>query len=338
MSTRDRTGIAAGIAVVLMGCAGAGDGSSGFTGAASVGDGKDSSAVGNEGDGDGTVGANEGGDPDGGSDHGIDVDMDESTGGGDDDDDAGGEVCNGLDDNGNGMIDEGLGMLMCGVGGCENSVPACVGGVPNACMPLDPGNEVCNGVDDDCDGDVDEDSSAACDTACGSGTQACVAGVLGECDAPQPQAETCNFADDDCDGEADDGLSDGCFHQVHRAYNSGTGEHFYTTSLAEAMSPGFVVEIQNYFRVYAAEHPGLVPLNRCVTACGKHLYTTSATCEGTTFEGTLGWISPNDSAGTALYRAFNPSNCDHFYTTSVTEWNNATAGAYDAEGITGYVF
>lgn len=326
---------------MVIGCAGAGDGSSGFTGAASVGDDKDSSAVGNDGDDGGTVGANEGGaneggDQDGGSDHGIDVDMDETTG--DPGGDGGDEVCNGLDDDADGMIDEDLGMLMCGVGSCQNAVPACLGGVPNACMPLDPGDEVCNGVDDDCDGDVDEDTSVACDTACGSGTQACQGGALAECDAPQPQAEACNFADDDCDGEADDGLSDGCFHQVHRAYNASTGEHFYTSSLAEAMSAGFVVEFQNYFRVYAAEHPGLVPLNRCVTACGKHLYTTSATCEGTTFEGTLGFISPNDSAGTALYRAFHPGNCDHFYTTSAAEWNNATAGVYVAEGITGYVF
>ncbi len=250
------------------------------------------------------------------------------------------EACNGVDDDNNGLIDDGLGEIGCGVGECANIVPACVAGGMNVCQPMAPGVEACNGLDDDCNGAIDDAvAPVECSSACGSGTQACDNGVLGTCNAPQPSAEACNTEDDDCDGDFDEGVA-GCRVGVHRSYNASTGEHFYTTSLMEAQSPGFTLEFENFYYLYANAQPGTVPFNRCwVPALGMHLYTTSANCEGTTFEGVMGHIGTSAFAGaTTLYRAYNPSTGDHFYTTSQAEFNNAVAGAYVAEGDAGFVW
>jgi hypothetical protein len=80
-----------------------------------------------------------------------------------------GEVCDGIDNNGDGRVDEGF--AKCG------SPPHC------------PTAEVCNGLDDDCNGLVDDGN--VCAGAC----------------AVAPSSEACDGCDDDCDGVADDGLA-----------------------------------------------------------------------------------------------------------------------------------
>ena len=322
------------LAVAVLGCS-VGEGGDGFGSANSIGGGDAATETGGDGgsDGNGT---------DWNDDNGLGTiggqtgSMEDESG--DDGPINPNEVCNGIDDDANGQVDDGLGMLDCGIGACANSTPACVDGVPGNCTPLAGGAEVCNGLDDDCDGQTDEELTGSCSSACGSGTETCVGGVP-ECDAPQPAAESCNYSDDDCDGALDEDLA-GCRVGVHRSFNGSTVEHFYTTSLAEAMTPGFMLENQDYYFVYAAEHPGLVPFYRCLKGNGKHFYTQSGTCEGQTVEGVLGYVSSSDADETTpLYRLYQGTNGNHFYTTSAAERDNAVANlGYAYEAIACYVF
>lgn len=248
------------------------------------------------------------------------------------------EICNGLDDDGDGEIDEDQPTVSCGVGACEVTVPSCVGGVPQPCTPALPGGEVCNGLDDDCNGAVD-DVQQDCSTACGSGTIVCM-GTDESCDAPAPQAESCNLVDDDCDGSFDEAI-DGCRVGVHRFLHPGTGEHFYTTSLAEGMNAGFDLEQADFYRLYTGPHAGLAPFHRCYSPGGFHLYTQDPGCEGLQLESVMGHIAT--AAGTAgsipLFRLYQPGNGDHFYTTSAAERDNAIASyGYVDEGVAGYVW
>lgn len=134
----------------------------------------------------------------------------------------------------------------------------------------------------------------------------------------------------------------GCRTAVHRTYNQGSGEHFYTTTRGEGASLGFNEEAADYFHLASAPAPGLAPLHRCLMAYGKHFYTTAPECEGSpgTEEGTLGYISTTPQCGAVpLFRSYNPGSRDHFYTTDPAEHARAThGGGWNDEGITGYVW
>ena len=327
------TGIAA-IGLGLLGCA-IGTGNDGFSSAASLG---------------GDAGDTETGGPDDsgsiapdGSGGGSGSASATSAGPGGDTDDPpppGTELCNGIDDDGDGQVDEDQPSLTCGVGSCEVTVPSCEAGMPNECSPALPGSEVCNGLDDDCDGAVDNGVEQACNTACGNGVIACAGGVEQPCDAPQPQAEACNLDDDDCDGSYDEGVG-GCRVGVHRSYNSSTDEHFYTTSLPEAQCCGFALENEDFYFLYQGNHPGLTAFHRCLKANGKHFYTQSASCEGQTVEGVMGYIATaaNTAGSVPLYRTYRPMTGNHFFTTSVGERDNAVNNlGYVDEGVAGYVW
>lgn len=267
-------------------------------------------------------------------DAGTDGDASETDGGF-------GEICNGLDDDGDGQIDEDVEDVTCGEGVCMASVPGCPGGVPGQCFPGMPGTESCNGLDDDCDGATDEELVQSCDSACGAGTQACAAGAWGACDAPLPQAEVCDVADNDCNGAVDDGVA-GCQVDVHRSYHPVTGEHFYTTDMAEAMCCGYNLEFAAFFSLYVAAQPQTTAFYRCygVAPNNFHHYTTDPGCEGVPVnEGIVGYIGTAALPGsTALYRSYYPVNGDHFFTNSLAEHNAAVAGGYVDEGAVGYVW
>lgn len=79
-----------------------------------------------------------------------------------------GEVCNGLDDDGDGVVDDGLDSAKC----------ACANGAAQAGSQT----EICNGNDDDCRNGIDDGFSGI--------------------------AESCNNIDDNCDGKVDDILTD----------------------------------------------------------------------------------------------------------------------------------
>ncbi|MCX4241510.1 MopE-related protein [Paraliomyxa miuraensis] len=315
--------------LLLLGCA-VGTGTDGAGSAFSVGE----AGGGSDGTGDGASGD----DVADGSGGGSATTVGPPTGDTDDPPPPGGEICNGLDDDGDGQVDEDQPSQTCGVGSCEVTQPTCVGGIPQPCTPALPGGEVCNGLDDDCNGAVD-DVGQACSNACGNGTTVCM-GNAEVCDAPAPAAESCNLDDDDCDGDFDEGVG-GCRVSVHRFVHPTTGEHFYTASLAEGQGAGFSLEVASYFELYAGAHAGLTAFHRCYQPGGFHLYTQDPGCEGLQLEGVLGYIATG--AGTAgsipLYRLYRAANGDHFYTTSAAERDNAIASfGYVGEGTAGYVW
>lgn len=195
---------------------------------------------------------------------------------------------------------------------------------------------------------------AACDLgkcavgSCEPGWVDCDADVENGCENPEgavcvpackPGApEQCNLLDDNCDGACDEGGVVGCRQPVHRAISPTQG-HFYTLDLAEASSSDFSPEFPNYFYMYSAALPGLVPFYRCLKGDGRRFYTTSATCEGAgPVEGVLGQIGTEPfCGGTPLYRLY--GNGEHFYTISPAERDNAVAMyGYIFEGQVGFVW
>jgi len=123
---------------------------------------------------------------------------------------------------------------------------------------------------------------------------------------------------------------------VDRFYMPASGEHFFTSSLAEGINAGFVPEGIG-FKVFAsgAGVPNTIPIYRCLwPAAGKHFVSASPSCEGQSFEGAYGSVYASPTSGaTALYR-FAGGNADHLETTSFAEGVNA---GYSFEGTLGYV-
>jgi len=190
------------------------------------------------------------------------------------------------------------------------------------------------GTVDDSDAGTDTADDTTDDAASTDGSQADSMG-----DDCVPVDETCNVLDDDCDGARDEGL-DGCLVGVHRSFNLDNVEHLYTTSLAEATSGGFALEAEDYFRVYADPHPGLVALNRCIKANGKSVYNQNPNCGGLMFAGVLGYVSEDEVPGShPLHRLYLLRHADHVYVTDEAEIQTAMDGfGYTYEGIAAYVF
>ncbi len=167
---------------------------------------------------------------------------------------AGGETCNGVDDDCDGLVDEGFDLSTdvanCGVCGntcvgehaamiCDAAQGGCAVGACDAtywdadgepgngceyqCIPSRGGVEFCDLIDNDCDGQIDEDFPGKGD-ACGSDVGACVPGGLAcinaeiVCDnAVGPTDEVCDGLDNNCDGQTDEtfpGMGDACGSDV----------------------------------------------------------------------------------------------------------------------------
>ncbi len=133
---------------------------------------------------------------------------------------------------------------------------------------------------------------------------------------------------DDSNAGEGDASGDACALRlpVYRWLNGATGEHFYTVD-ANEQPAGFALESPAAFYVDPAG-AGTIPFYRCYSsALNRHVYTPSATCEGTAgfvVESILGYIG-TDGCGnaTTLYRLFDATSADHFYTASPVEADNA---------------
>jgi hypothetical protein len=241
----------------------------------------------------------------------------------------------------------------CRIGACNAGFGDCDGNAMNGCeQDTNSSNTHCGACNRGCSvaNGTGGCSGGACRVAsCNAGFGNCDGNAANGCETNlntdpnhcgmcgRRPAEACNLADDNCNGVCDD--VGGCRVAVHRSLNAGTGEHFYTTSLAEAMCCGFTVEHTNFYYLYGGGAPGLVQFMRCI-AGSKHFYTADPNCEGVTIEGPMGFIATSPVCGAvALYRTVHNSNGDHFYTTSIAERDLAIAsGGYINEGIAGYVW
>jgi hypothetical protein len=133
--------------------------------------------------------------------------------------------------------------------------------------------------------------------------------------------------------------------RLFRYWNSGAGDHFYTTSWAELGSgrSGWGYEgVQCYIHPNPAT--GSTPLFRYWNPSNSdHFYTTNwnelrAGRYGYGLEGIQGYVYATPAAGsTPLYRYWNPAIGDHFYTTSWGELGSGRNG-WTYEGIQCYVY
>jgi C1A family cysteine protease len=132
---------------------------------------------------------------------------------------------------------------------------------------------------------------------------------------------------------------------LYRYWNSGIGDHFYTTNWAELGSGryGYGYErIQCY--VANQQQTGTVPLYRYWNSgAGDHFYTTNwaelgSGRYGWGYEGIQCYVANQQQAGTVpLYRYWNPRASDHFYTTNWAELGPGRYG-WGYEGIQCYVY
>jgi hypothetical protein len=81
-----------------------------------------------------------------------------------------------------------------------------------------------------------------------------------------------------------------------------------------------------------------VNLFRCyIPGTRDHFLAVSRTCGGIVVEAWLGAIATRELSGTTpLYRLYNRSNGDHFYTISSSERQSALNTGWVSEGVSGY--
>ena len=145
--------------------------------------------------------------------------------------------------------------------------------------------------------------------------------------------------------------SDNSAFQVYRFYNTETGSHFFTTSIAERNSVVETLDVLSFegnaFDSNVTEANGTAVFRFYNKDNGVHFYTAAAEeaaslrlNAGFKDEGISYYAANDDSnGGTALYRFYNTQNDSHFYTVSEAERDNIinTIGHYKYEDVAFYV-
>jgi len=132
---------------------------------------------------------------------------------------------------------------------------------------------------------------------------------------------------------------------LHRYYNKGATDHFYTTNwweLQSAPNSDWAYEGPLGY-VQTKDFNGSSPLYRYNHASSKdHFYTTNYSSlgighSGWVYEGVTGYLPPASSSTKDVYRYYNQSAGDHLYSTN---WNALGSGnsSWLYEGVTGQVF
>jgi uncharacterized protein (DUF779 family) len=145
--------------------------------------------------------------------------------------------------------------------------------------------------------------------------------------------------------------ADNSAFQAYRFYNTETGSHFFTTSIAERNSVIETLDMLSFegnaFDSNVTEANGTAVFRFYNKDKGVHFYTAAADeaasvrlNAGFRDEGISYYASTDDSnGGTALYRFYNTQNDSHFYTVSEAERDNIinTIGHYKYEDVAFYV-
>ncbi|KAF9523308.1 hypothetical protein CPB83DRAFT_821651 [Crepidotus variabilis] len=139
---------------------------------------------------------------------------------------------------------------------------------------------------------------------------------------------------------------------LYRCRAGGVTDHFYTTDLNEYNN---ATQNLNYIaegvacKIFDGTGKGLVPLYRLYHHQATDHFYTMSTAEVTravgdlnyVFEGIAGYVYPmlpSQSSAIPLFRLWNGRLFDHFFTTSLTERNEASYRlGFDDEGIAAYV-
>ncbi|MEZ4220681.1 MAG: hypothetical protein R3B13_07100 [Polyangiaceae bacterium] len=210
------------------------------------------------------------------------------------------------------------------------AVTAGGGGIPGKDSGKDSGPNPC-------------DSIQSCQTGkpgvCADGLTACVKDKVVCQPKTAASTEKCNLLDDDCNDKCDDGA--GCRSGVHRSYSTSKDAHLLSTSLSEAQSNSYALEVENVFYLYKTALPGMNLFNKCLKANGRYFYTTSSLCEGQgTKQGSLGYIGSMSTPcqSVPLYRVYHSGTGNHFYTTSTAERDYTLTLGYVSQGVAGHVW
>ena len=140
---------------------------------------------------------------------------------------------------------------------------------------------------------------------------------------------------------------------LYRAFSPGVTDHFYTADKAEmdraTSSLGYPAEgITGY--IFPTQVTQTVPLYRSYSVRNTdHFYTVDKAESdravanlGYSYEGITGYVFPPSDppcpGAAPLYRTYNPTIFNHFYTMSAPERDNAVANlGYSNEGIAAYI-
>ena len=128
---------------------------------------------------------------------------------------------------------------------------------------------------------------------------------------------------------------------LYRMYNTNTGEHFYTKSVAERDS--LLLNGWTYESIAWTSPTGPLAgdsIYRLYSPAGRHFYTTDGDERDSLVK--LGWryegvsFSSDPQRAKPVYRQYNPRNGEHNYTTNANEARTLIALGWHDEGIAWY--